>query len=1213
MKIAIDLQSCQSNARHHGIGRYSMALVKEMIRQASEQHEFWIVLNAHLNPETVAEIKTSLKGLVPITQIIAYQVPVPNDSNPNNASRQSAAEYIREYFIEALQPDILYISSFFEGINDHTTTSINAFSRNTTVVVTLYDIIPFVQQDVYLGNEDIKRNYLKKINDIKHADALLAISAYSKQESEQYLEIDADKIINVSSAVTGHFTQMQAGRKSNQILQEKYSVGTQYILYVPSGFDVRKNVDGLIDAYASLPTKIQGHHKLVLVGKVHSIMRFMLEAQIKQLGLTENVILTGYVRDEELVALYQEAHLFVFPSRHEGFGLPALEAMALGIPTIGANRTSLIEVIGLKDALFDPDDNQAMSELIHKGLIDKNYRQKLKQHALQQSQKFSWKKSAVLALKTLEKVYEKSTKKSQAWQGLEQNQEIYLTLIQALQALDLQAQDKIQVANNLAYNEHVIRQALRQNISLSQPVQWRIEGPFDSSYSLALLNRETAKAMSNQALQVSLYATEGPGDYEPNAQYLEKNQVINGIYQNSKQQMQVDIQSRNLYPPRVHDMQAPINLLHHYAWEESAVPMDWVDDFNFYLQGMTCLSKHVEKIMRANGVNIPMITSGCGVDHWDAIAADNNYKIEAKAFRFLHVSSCFPRKGVDVLLKAYGEAFTQQDSVSLIIKTFTNPHNDVKQVLQNLQQDNKNYPEVIIIEQDISEAQLKALYQQCHIMVAPSRAEGFGLPMAEAVLSNIPVITTGWGGQLDFCNKQNAWLIDYDFVRAESHLPVFDSYWAEPRAEHLTKLLKIAFQSTEQQRMDKVQLAQQKLNAGFSWAQVTQRYVQFSQNLPKQAQSAQVAWVTTWNTKCGIATYAQALVKNMPVPPRCIFATKLREQPTNDEAYVFRNWQEEKDLSDILVQVKAKGIDTLIIQFNYSFYSYAELIALVEQLKRGGKRVIIELHSTNDPDLAPPKALKFLQSTFQQCDALLVHSIKDLNRLKSLQLIDNVILFPHGVHPIPQITSPITEIIQENNLLQAINDSETFVIATYGFFLPHKGLDEMIAALAILLNTYPKLHLLLLNAEYPVIESEQAINQAQQQVQQLSLQDKVTFKTDFLSDETSIAYLTQADLIVFPYQTTGEAASGAARYGITAQKPVAITPLGIFDDIKEVCFTLPGIDVASISDGLKALIQDIKNKAPSVIEKQGLQEKWAVAHHYPALSKRLYNIVNSLS
>ncbi|MCM0752528.1 hypothetical protein DEA98_19280 [Brucella pseudogrignonensis] len=117
-------------------------------------------------------------------------------------------------------------------------------------------------------------------------------------------------------------------------------------------------------------------------------------------------------------------------------------------------------------------------------------------------------------------------------------------------------------------------------------------------------------------------------------------------------------------------MRGKINMLHNYAWEESGFPSQWVDQFNDYLDGIACVSNHVRSLLISNGVALPLSVTGNGVDHWEKVVSDKEISFEGREFKFLHVSSCFPRKGIDLLLEAFGFAFSIKDNVSLIIKTF---------------------------------------------------------------------------------------------------------------------------------------------------------------------------------------------------------------------------------------------------------------------------------------------------------------------------------------------------------------------------------------------------------------------------------------------------------------------------------------------------------------------------------------------------------------
>ena len=215
-------------------------------------------------------------------------------------------------------------------------------------------------------------------------------------------------------------------------------------------------------------------------------------------------------------------------------------------------------------------------------------------------------------------------------------------------------------------------------------------------------------------------------------------------------------------------------------------------EFNATLDLVTVLSGYVMKVLRDNGVHVPIHVTSAGVV--PLLAADDvaaPMQPDDRPFRFLHVSSCFPRKGVDVLLAAWGAAFTQDDPVELVIKTFPNIHNRVNDEIRALHARHPEAAAIILINQDIDAAAMRAaLYRSADMVVCPTRGEGFGLPLAEALAMGKPVITTAYGGQSDFCNPDTAWLCDYSFAYAQTHLDVTDLVWVEPDAGSLARLLR---------------------------------------------------------------------------------------------------------------------------------------------------------------------------------------------------------------------------------------------------------------------------------------------------------------------------------------------------------------------------------------------------------------------------------------
>lgn len=805
------------------------------------------------------------------------------------------------------------------------------------------------------------------------------------------------------------------------------------------------------------------------------------------------------------------------------------------------------------------------------------------------------------AVKLLEKVHSQNNRIT-LQRDIYRSTSFLLDLIAEIKYTKIPSEnDLIKVVEAIEENEKISSKLLRHSAADTM-LRWRVEGPFDSSYSLAIVNSEIAVALKTLGHDVALYSTDGRGDFSPNKLFLEKNSDINKLHQRSLtlHQGNVDITSRNMYPPRVNDMHTQVNILHNYAWEETEFPKEWVTSFNRSLHGLALVTDYVKKVMIDNGVVAPLSVTGNGVDHWERICPDTNYRISAKGFRFLHVSTCLPRKGVDVLLKAYSQVFSEKENVSLIIKTVPNAHKDLQRWIDEARQTTEDFPDLIIIEDDLTPEQLKALYEQCHTLVGPSRAEGFGLPFAEAMLSSLPVIVTDWGGQLDFCNKKTAWLIDYAFKPAKTHFELYNSVWAEPSQKHMGQLMRQVYELPEVKRKERSKYGREVLLENFKWIDVAQRLVDsakiFSKTTP--VKPPKIGWITTWNVKCSIASYSEYLIAAMDHDVT-ILASHTTQSIKQDCSNVYRCWDtgNSSNLDDLTQTIDKLKLEVIVIQFNYSLFNFDRLNDFIVKQADQGRTVVMVMHATADLKITPYKQLKSLLPGMKASSRLLVHTYHDLNRLKNYSLVNNVALFPHGVFD--------WETDQKEK-----NDS--FILATYGFALPYKGLIELIAAVKVLLDRGLNVKLKMINAEHPTPQSSNLIKEIKEHIEVEGLTQYIELISDFLSDEESLTLLSSSDLIIFPYQETEKSNSCSVRHGLASGRPVTVTPLTIFDDIEQAVFSLPGSQVKEMAEGISNIIYEIKNNSKIVQKKNIAAKKWCDSHQYSAIGERLSHMLTAL-
>ncbi|MBI3089801.1 MAG: glycosyltransferase family 4 protein [Candidatus Tectomicrobia bacterium] len=256
------------------------------------------------------------------------------------------------------------------------------------LVITIHDLMFFILPE-YRREQPLWRRWLLRRYGalaVRAARRIITDSEHSRRDILRFFPAAEGKVETVPLGLAAHFRPPRQ-REQARATARRYGLDGPYLLYV-GNFRPHKNVEGLLRAYARLSDEQRRAHRLVLVAGRRS-GRAAVETQVRQLRVGDQVTFAEAVPDEDLAGLYGMAHLFVFPSRYEGFGLPVLEAMACGAPVICSNRTSLPEVAGDCALYVDPDDPQALHAAMQRLLNDTAERERLAALGLKRSQAFN--------------------------------------------------------------------------------------------------------------------------------------------------------------------------------------------------------------------------------------------------------------------------------------------------------------------------------------------------------------------------------------------------------------------------------------------------------------------------------------------------------------------------------------------------------------------------------------------------------------------------------------------------------------------------------------------------------------------------------------------------------------------------------------------------------------------------------------------------------
>lgn len=291
-----------------------------------------------------------------------------------------------------IEPDLLHVPHFAAPIR---------MPPDLPLVVTIHDVIPLLLPE-YRASRPARVRLALARRAVRRARLVLAPSRAAATDIERVLGIAGDRI-RVTPEAAGRAYRPATNPAPLREVARRFGVRGRYVFNV-GGMDARKNLPLLLEAFARTLPRLAEPVLLVIGGSPHSANPVVfppLAPVIDRLGLDGKVVLTGFLSPAAKIALYQGADAYVTPSRYEGFGLTALEAMACGVPTIAANRASLPEVVGDGGLLVEPEPDALAAAMIAV-LDDPTRRAALRRRGLARAATFSWERTARLTLAAYE-------------------------------------------------------------------------------------------------------------------------------------------------------------------------------------------------------------------------------------------------------------------------------------------------------------------------------------------------------------------------------------------------------------------------------------------------------------------------------------------------------------------------------------------------------------------------------------------------------------------------------------------------------------------------------------------------------------------------------------------------------------------------------------------------------------------------------------------
>lgn len=401
--MIIGIDASRANLLHKtGTEWYSFYLIKNLA-EIDKTNTYWLYINQPARPELIEAIK----------------------DNPNFSLKLLKWPFFSFWTLGRLtlemlyrRPDVLFIPAhtlpLFGPRRTLNTIHDIAFVREQnlyraakakTSLAGTRQLINFFVRLLTLGryrSDSVDYLYWSTAFALRHAKKIIAVSEFTKQDIlNLYPKTPANKIAVVHNGYPEHLYRcLPANPEKTRLILDKYALEAPYFLYI-GRLEKKKNVSALVEAFAYLRENHPDMKaKLVLIGDA-GFGYDEIKYTIEEFNLNGKVIMPGWVAEEDMPYVMNAAVAFIFPSKHEGFGIPVLQSLACGIPTAVSDIPVLREVAGEAALYFDQNDKRAIAEAMSRILTDANLRKELIAKGLEQVKKFSWRRCAAETLEVI--------------------------------------------------------------------------------------------------------------------------------------------------------------------------------------------------------------------------------------------------------------------------------------------------------------------------------------------------------------------------------------------------------------------------------------------------------------------------------------------------------------------------------------------------------------------------------------------------------------------------------------------------------------------------------------------------------------------------------------------------------------------------------------------------------------------------------------------